>query len=276
MDSMEQLRKFRAAHPCRYLTIGGIRWEYIASGGGAKTLLLLPGGMRIAESAFGYIELFEGKYRVLTPTYPPLADMAGLTDGIAAVLDAENAPRVSILSQSAGGIVAQVFAQRHAARVEKMVLCGTSTLEAPGWKTWILGAYNGIIPRLSEKMAVRLYRNMIQSVMGIPESQKPFWREYLEELFSTRLTKADVISHFRTGDDAIRKYGYGQPGVIPWPGEVLVLAGENDPVCRDGDRKAMAAFYPRAKVQWIPKAGHMPALSRPEEFRAAVEGFLSA
>jgi pimeloyl-ACP methyl ester carboxylesterase len=276
MDPMERLQKFRTKHPCAYLTVGNIRWEYVASGSGARILLLLPGGIRIAESAYGYIELFEGKYRVLTPTYPPLDRMDDLLDGIAAILDHEHVGRASVFGQSAGGVIAQAFVQRFPSRAEKLVLCGTVPLRNPKWKDWILGIYNRIVPRLSEKAALRLYRNMIDSVMDVPESQTAFWKTYLDELFSTRLAKADVVSHFLTGDDALRKYGYDRPGACPWPGEVLILMGEKDPVSTAGEQEAMKAFYPRSRIQSILGAGHMPALSRPEAFRAAVDDFLSA
>jgi len=61
-EQMEHLIKFRTNHPCKYIDVGNVNWEYIVSGSGTKTLLLLPGGLRIAEHAFGYIELFENMY----------------------------------------------------------------------------------------------------------------------------------------------------------------------------------------------------------------------
>ncbi|MBN1439802.1 MAG: alpha/beta hydrolase [Anaerolineales bacterium] len=276
MELPDQLRKFRTLHPCQYLSVADVRWEYLAGGSGARTLLLLPGGMRTAESAYGYIEMFEGKYRVLTPTYPPLESIDDLLDGMAAILDHEGTGRVSVFGQSAGGVIAQTFVQRFPSRAEKLVLCGTVPLRNPKWKDWILGIYNRIIPRLSEKAALRLYRNMIESVMDVPETRAAFWKAYLDGLFSSRLTKADVLSHFRTGGDALRKYGYDRPGIRPWPGEVLILFGEKDPVSSKADRKAMRSFYPHSRIQAIPGARHMPALFHTEAFRTAVDEFLCA
>ena len=55
----EKLVEFRAKHPCKELAVADVRWEYIACGRGSETLLLLNGGLRVAETAFAYIELFE-------------------------------------------------------------------------------------------------------------------------------------------------------------------------------------------------------------------------
>ncbi len=273
-EQMEHLVKFRANHPCKSINVGNVRWEYIVSGGGTKTLLLLPGGLRIAEHAFGYIELFENEYRVITPTYPPLDSIDEITDGIVAILDAEDAQNVHVLGQSAGGIVAQVLVQRFPSRVKKLILSSTAPLKNPKWKAVILWVYNTVIPLLPDEMVTNLYKKMVGQVMDIPKTQRAFWEAYRSELFSERLTKMDVISHFRTGKDAIRKYGYDKPCVKAWPGEVLILGGETDPVSTESDRKTMAAFYPHSKVQVIHKAGHTPAISEPDKYAEIVNHFL--
>jgi pimeloyl-ACP methyl ester carboxylesterase len=274
IDQMEHLINFRANHPCKYMDVGSIHWEYIVSGIGTEILLVLPGGLRIAEHAFGYIELFESIYRVITPTYPHLNSIDEVTDGVIAILDAESAQSVYVLGQSAGGVVAQVLVQRFPSRVKKLILSSTSPLKMPKWKTAFLWICNTVIPLLPKEMATNLYKNMIGQVMDIPKIQMAFWETYLSELFSKRLTKADVISHFRTGKDAIQKYGYDKPGVEAWSSEVLILGGEKDPVSTESDRKVMAAFYPHSKVYVIQGTGHTPAISEPDKYAEIVNHFL--
>jgi pimeloyl-ACP methyl ester carboxylesterase len=147
-------------------------------------------------------------------------------------------------------------------------------LKIPKWKAAILWIFNTVIPLLPNGMAANLYKKMIGQVMDIPKTQMAFWETYLSELFSTRLTKADVISHFRLGRDAIRKYGYDKPGEKAWPGEVLILGGEEDPASTESDRKTMAAFYPHSKVYVIKGAGHTPAISEPDKYAEIVNHFL--
>ncbi|MGC9348248.1 MAG: alpha/beta fold hydrolase [Anaerolineae bacterium] len=123
--NMEHLLKFRSEHPCHHINVAGVAWEYISCGHGVETLLLLTGGLRVAESAFVLIEQFEDAYRVIAPTYPSVATMDELVDGIAAVLDAEQVTEAFVLGQSYGGSVAQVLAQRYPSRVRRLVLRGS-------------------------------------------------------------------------------------------------------------------------------------------------------
>jgi hypothetical protein len=46
-ERWEELREFRARHPLEHVTVAGVSWDYIASGEGEDTLLLLPGGAMV-------------------------------------------------------------------------------------------------------------------------------------------------------------------------------------------------------------------------------------
>ncbi|HNO65923.1 MAG TPA: alpha/beta hydrolase, partial [Tepidiformaceae bacterium] len=52
--------------------------------------------------------------------------IAGMADDLAALLDALDIPTACILGYSMGGMIAQEFALKHPARVEKLILLGTS------------------------------------------------------------------------------------------------------------------------------------------------------
>lgn len=133
-EQIERLLKFRSEHPCKRINVAGVEWEYISCGIGTEILLLLPGGLRVAEATFGFIQMFEDTYRVIAPTYPPLGTMGELVNGIAAVLDEEQVPEAFVLGQSYGGAVAQVLVQRYPSRVKKVVLSGTAPLIVLRWK----------------------------------------------------------------------------------------------------------------------------------------------
>ena len=122
--SMEQLQQFRRAHPLQRLATGGAEWQYIACGQGEHALLLLPGAMGTAESSFDRMANTEDRFRVVSPSYPPLGTMAALSDGLAAVLDAEGIVRTHVLGHSLGAGIAHAFVRRHPERVDKLVLSG--------------------------------------------------------------------------------------------------------------------------------------------------------
>ncbi|MBN1536368.1 MAG: alpha/beta hydrolase, partial [Anaerolineales bacterium] len=235
------------------------------------TLLLLNGGLRIAETAFAYIRLCEPYYRVIVPTYPPIWDIDALTDGIIAILDMEGVQDFMVLGQSYGGMVAQVMIQRFPGRVSKCVLSSTGPLSAPLVQRVMLRFFLAVIPILPEKIVKNIYKKSLWQVLSIPETDLPFWKPFLDEIFDNRLTKDDVLSHFRTGADTLRKYGVGMQE--PWRGEVLVIGGDKDPVSTDGDRRAMLNYYPQAKLIVIQGAGHTMAMHKPGEFIKHIRQF---
>jgi pimeloyl-ACP methyl ester carboxylesterase len=266
-----KLDAFRAGHSPKTIVIDGVQWEYIACGQGQSALLLLNGGLRIAETAFAYVELFESDCRVLVPTYPPLRSVDDLTDGIVAILDAEHVQDELLLGQSYGGMVAQVMVQRFPKRVTKLVLSGAGPLSPPKAQRAILKLILAVAPLLPEKTVKNVYKKSISQVLSIPGDRRDFWQAYLDHLFDERLTKADVLSHFRTGEDTLDKYAYGMQD--PWPGDVLVLGGENDPVSSDQDRSEIVAYYPNTTLKVIGGAGHTIAMQRPDEFAKSIKSF---
>ena len=273
-EHVERLAKFRAEHPCKRMNVAGVEWEYISCGNGTEVLLLLTGGLRVAETAFAYIQMLEDTYRVIAPTYPPLGTMGGLVDGVAAILDAEQVPEAFVLGQSYGGAVAQVLIQRYPSRVRKVVLSGTAPLIAVRWKKHLSGALLAIAALLPERMVMSLFKRMVSPLVTVQESERAFWESYLKELFRQHLTKADVLSHLRTTRDAQMNYVYTGGAKRRWSGDVLAVWGENDHLRTERARKGMLDIYPQAQIHVIAGAGHTAAMSEPEKYSVAVKGFL--
>src|ERR671937_706415 len=83
-DWQAELDRFRAVCATQQRLIDGHAWAYIQRGSGAQAVLILPGGLAVAETAFRYIQRLEARYRVLAPTYPEtMTTMAELVDGLA-------------------------------------------------------------------------------------------------------------------------------------------------------------------------------------------------
>ena len=275
-ERVARLRAFRSTHPCQEIDVAGVRWEYISCGSGPETLLLLPGGMRAAESAFPYVEMFEDAYRVIVPTYPPLRTMDGITDGLVALLDAGHVPGAYVLGQSYGGLVAQVFLRRFPERASKLVLSSTGPL-AP-WESGgaALMALAWLMPLAPERFVMSTYKRALLPVISASEPERAFWAAYLDELVERRLTKRDVLSHFWTLQHAVKKHAYPKGQASPWLGDVLIIGSDNDSSSTERDQARMAEIYPRTRVQVIPGAGHTVALSAPARYATAVKGFLQA
>ncbi len=275
-EQVEHLIKFRESHPCKYVDVAGVQWEYIACGRGRDTLLLLPGGLLIADHVFNYIEMLEDAYRVIVPSYTPLENIDEIVNGLAGILDVEQIQDAFVLGLSYGGMVAQVFVQRFPARAKKLILTGAGPISASRLPPMVLSITSSLITALPENAVKGLYQRMLNQLVSFPESEVAFWRAYLKELFAQRLTKAHIVSGFRQTEGAIKKYAFDKAGVEPWRGEVLILDGEKDALGTENIRMALAKFYPNSRVQVIPGVGHTLGKLELIKYTEAVKGFLSA
>jgi pimeloyl-ACP methyl ester carboxylesterase len=155
---MDRLLKFRSEHPCKHNNVAGVEWEYISYGNGTEVLLLLIGGLRVAEIALVYIQMLEDTYRLIAPTYPPPGKIGGLVDGIAAILDAEQVPEAFVQGQSYGGAVAQVLIQHYPSQGRKVVLSRTAPLIMVGWKKHLRCTLSAKATLQPERMVMSLIR----------------------------------------------------------------------------------------------------------------------
>jgi pimeloyl-ACP methyl ester carboxylesterase len=274
-DQVSRLMKFRAAHPYKALEIAGVRWEYIACGCGEETLLMLPGGLRVAETCFVQIESFEKDYRVIVPTYPRVWTMDEITDGLMTILNMERVAQVNVLGQSYGGWVAQVLARRYPMVVKRLILSGTgpltvTLLERAGSFMALL-----LLPLLPEWLLMSVLKHGLLRLVTVAESEYDFWRTFIDDLFTHRLNKADVLSHFRTGADVLKKgYIFAKGEKSQWPGEVLLILGENDPVVSVTDQRRIREIYAHVQIRYIGDAGHTVGLANPTRYAALVNGFI--
>jgi len=209
-EQWNRLVRFRESHPPKRIEVGSFRWEYIACGQGAATLLLLPGGLRRAETAFPQIRMFEGTHRLITPGYPPATKIDQIVAGVVGILDREGVRRASVLGQSYGGMVAQVLIRSHPERVERLVLSSSGPLRGSRGMTTLLSVLTALAAVLPGPAVKGFYQWSLRRILSVPESESRFWRVYLEELFSLHLSKPDVLSHFLTGQDVLRRHAYAE------------------------------------------------------------------
>lgn len=257
------LAGFRAAHPARRHGA----WSYLAAGAGERALVVLPGGLRLAEPAHGIVTAFEGDRRVLVPVYPPLGTLAALADGLAELLAAEGLEKVDLMGSSLGGMLAQVMAQRHPELISSLVLVTTfpprpervaAMRRQRALVAWVPGFY-------LRRVMTRVY----QGFTTPSPAEKAFWDAYMAEAVRTRLTRADFLA---TQDDVIDFHAHFRPAPIPH--RTLILDSDDDPVVPREDQAALLALYPNAQHVRIPGAGHTMFMSSPEPAIAALRTFL--
>jgi hypothetical protein len=78
------------------LIVEGTEWTYAVGGSGPATLLYLPGGAGGAESGLRYVSNLAHGRQIVTVNYPLAQSMPNLTDGLIAILDANDAATAAV------------------------------------------------------------------------------------------------------------------------------------------------------------------------------------
>ncbi len=177
-DWQADLDRFRATHAVQHRLIDGHDWEYICCGDGAEAVLVLPGGLAVAETAFRYIQRFEPRYRVLAPTYPDtVATMAQLVDGLANLVRAEGIARVYLIGGSYSGLVAQCLLRHAPELVAKLVLSDTGVPRHSRARLYA-ATYLPIISHLPLRVVRWLFCCGVAPVLLALPHQRAFWWRY--------------------------------------------------------------------------------------------------
>jgi maspardin len=271
-----RLAALRASHEPRTLRFGGIDWRYLAAGTG-EPVLLLPGALRRADSVFDSILDLEGSHRVLAVEYPLAPTMSDLLAGIREVLRHESVDRTAVIGRSFGGIVAQCLVRACPEVVSRIALCHTT---APSGKeaaknTRTVRRMLKLMPR-SLATQVVLRQLDVTLTTGAALESAAFWRWYLADLASSGFGKPQIINHLDLGVDALERHPFAAGDLEGWPGKVLLVLAEDDPATPSSSREEIARLYPTATLRLFADGGHNAAHRHPEEYRAAIEAFLSA
>ena len=273
-ELVEQFMSFRQAHPLKPLVQNGVTWEYLVSGEpSGKPLLLLPGALSTAESAWRTIGLLEqGQYRLVCPNYPAeIGSMSGLADGIAGVLDQEQCQNVYLVGGSYGGMLAQVFVHRHPTRVSRLVLSHTYPPESRRVKSVEPGmSLFRILPMFLVKKMLR--DRMIGLLPPKPSAELLLVAAQVRETVDVRLTRQAALNTF------LRMIEFDQQNFSPsdladWQGKTLIMLAEDDPTTPEPLRKKLIELYPGARLHTFKGSGHASSILESEEYISVMMDF---
>lgn len=271
---VDQFMRFRQDHPLKAQVVDGIPWEYLLSGEvSGQPLLLMPGALSTAESAWRTITLLEnGKYRLVCPNYPAEIDsMSGLADGIVGILHQEGIPSTYVVGGSYGGMLAQVFTRRHPEQVTRLVLSHTYPP--------VSGRARSVQPAMSlfRVLPMFLVRKMLRDRMiGVlpshPSPELLLVSAQIHETVDTKLTRQAALSTFlRMMDFDLQVYTPSD--LAGWQGKTLIMLAEDDPTTPESLRKSLLELYPGARLHLFKGSGHATAILESQEYIRVMEGF---
>lgn len=279
-DQVEKLRIFRSTHQYKHITVDGITCKYISCGQGNENLLLLTGGTGFSEDFFMHIMVLENEYQIICPSYPPVATMQQLADGIMKILEAKNIHKVNVLGVSFGGILAQVIVHKYPGKVNKMILSHTTTTSPPVDRAIMLERgkrvekFLKIFPFLPIWLFRFMYKRQITKLADTIEfEEKEFWKAYLNEMIFY-ITKEKQVSLYKCMFDFGQNYTFSRDDLVNWSGKILILESDNDPTFNPFEQDAVKELYPQAHVHTFKSSGHLTMIVKREEFISVVRSFL--
>jgi pimeloyl-ACP methyl ester carboxylesterase len=272
-DWQADLDQFRAACAAQRRVIDGHDWEYIRRGSGAQAVLILPGGLAIAETAFRYIQRLEARYLVLAPTYPEtIATMAQLVDGLAKLLHAEQIARIYAIGGSYSGLVAQCFVRHSPELIEKLVLADTGVPRRS--RAYQFALYRPMLARLPLSVVRGLsYCGVALFARKLP-AQRAFWWRYFRQRIAS-MTRAAFVNHLAAWHDFDRSYRFTARDLAGWRGRMLIVEAEHDGLFRRAERMALRKLYPLAQVHTFESRSHGASLAHMDDYIAVIERFLA-
>jgi len=272
-EQIEILQQFRENHSQKRLLLHGASWTYLIGGQGTQTLIFLPGGLGLAEAWFQMIAAFDRDYRTLAVTYPPVSTMKELADGIAAILHAEGIQQAHFLGTSMGGMLAQCFVRLHPDRVDHLILANTaapdraiadhleqhnqSALKYPMW--------------LIRWASVR---SLDKHMTAIPVGESKFWKAYFKESIYTQWDRKSISCQSQCTVDYARNYEFRPGELAGMEDRILIIESDDDLAIRPELGAVLHELYPGARFHTFHNAGHIPLITRHEEYVALIREFL--
>jgi len=273
-EQVEALLRFRQEHPVHHLLYKGQKWEFIQAGEAGEAVLLLPGALGTAESAWQHTARLAQSFRVLVPSYPPVPTMAELVEGIAAVADHAGFSRLRLVGASYGGLVAQVFVRRYPERIEKLVLSHTGHPEPErAQKNKRLLAVLSLLPMAFLR---KIYKKSMADYIPADHPETAMNRAFIYEVVDFHLQRRGLVNSYRRVVDLDAHHTFTQQDLAGWPGSVLILASDNDPGISEENRNRLLALYPGARVHLFSGTGHAASILKRDEYYSLIEGFLIA
>ncbi|MCS6843617.1 MAG: alpha/beta hydrolase [Caldilineales bacterium] len=262
----QSLLDFRSQHPPQRLPVNGQEWQYVAFGRGDKTILFLHGMTGAYDVWWQQMTPLSEQYRVISITYPAVDTLEELSQGVLAVLDAENAPRVYAVGSSLGGYLLQYLMAHHPERIERAVLGNTFPPND------ILRERNQslirVLPLLPNWLVMNIFRQSFAENIYPAAGNSELVLAYMLEQASGRMSKAQVAGRAKA---VIQPFQPPDPAALGIP--VMIIEADNDPLVEPALRELLKQTYPTAEVHTLHNAGHFPYINEAETYTELLRSF---
>ena len=187
--------------------------------------------------------------------------MAQYADVLAQVLDTLGLDRVSVVGGSMGGVVAQQFALRHSARLERLVLVATGAFTGDP-----AGALKKADELAAEPWSDEMVRKSVLAFFHTPPVESVL-KQYCA--IYAIVNQAGAVDALRSN---VATNTFDRLKEIAAP--TLIVQGRHDRSRTPERGAAMCAQLPNGRLEILEQSGHTPQIDEPEAFRDLMLPFL--
>jgi maspardin len=261
------LQAFRADHLAKLLKVNGVAWEYIAFGTGPDTILFLHGMTGAYDIWWQQMQDLQSRYRVISLTYPAVDTLEKLSEGVLAIMDAEQVDRTNIVGTSLGSYLAQYLVAKYPGRIERAVFSNTfPPNDLIAEKNKLIGS---VLPFLPEWLVMSVLRESFVKSIYPASGNDELTLAFLTEVGSGRMSKAQVVGRYRC---VVQPFTAPDLDKLKIP--ALIVEADNDPLVEKALREQLKAIYPTAGVRTLSR-GHFPYLNPSTGFTDIIAAFMS-
>lgn len=265
-QTVAALQNFRQTHPPKSLEVNGVKWSYLVTGQGGETILFLHGMTGAYDIWWQQILALQDRYRIVSVTYPAVDSLAGLSQGILAILEQEGVTQVNVVGSSLGGYLAQYLVAHHPTLVKRASFGNTfppNNIIAE--KSRVLGR---LLPFLPEWLIMDTFRQSgVNSVYPAANKSELVLAFLLEQTYGGA-SKAQILARYRCVIDP-----FVAKSTIPTI-PLMIIESDNDPLVEETLRTQLKVTYPTAKVHTLRNAGHFPYLNEAQTYTRLLEDLL--
>ena len=264
----QSLQSFRQTHAPQTLAVAGKTWEYTILGQGEGTVLFLHGMTGAYDIWWQVMAALAPDYRVLSLTYPAVGSLAGMAEGVTAVLDAENIESVNLVGSSLGGYFTQYLVANFPERVETAVFANTfppNDIIAEKNKT-----IGGLLPIIPEWAVMGVLKGSAENSVypAAATGNGELVRAYVLEQAFGRMSKAQFLARYHAVIDP-----FDPPDLAALDIPAMIIEADNDPLVEKALREMLKETYPEAAVHTLHAVGHFPYLNVPEMYTELLVDF---
>lgn len=240
-------------------------YKYVDEGSG-QVLMLLHGLFGALSNWEGVVTRFSQHFRVVIPMLPiyemPIkeAGLEGLQRFVEDFVALKKLDKLIIMGNSLGGHVALLYTLHNGAKVDKLILTGSSGL----FENAMGGSYprRGSYDYIRERVAYTFYDPAVAS------------KELVDEVFETTKSIPKCMRIVAIAKSAQRNNLANDLPNIKVP--TLLVWGLNDTITPPMVAYEFNRLIPNAELRFIDRCCHAPMMEHPDTFNEIVDQFLTA